>query len=650
MNAQLVTAGAILCIASGLFALLPGKSYIRLTPLLIVAGSLTGLTGCALALTSATATLTLPWLIPGGEFRIVVDELSAFFAAPVFLLAGAGGLYAERYWPAGKRRAAPVRAFFGLLTGCLAIVLAAGNTILFLAAWEIVTIAAFFLVSTEHEDPASRQAAWLYLAASHVAMLALFAMIAILHALTQSWAFAALPAGTASLTAGKAIFALAIFGFGIKAGLMPFHVWLPGAHAAAPTHVSAVMSGVVIKMGIYGLIRVLSLFDAIPYSFGVTLVGLGVASSILGVAFALAQHDLKRLLAYHSIENIGIIVCGLGVGYLAQAHGASRVALLGFAGALLHVWNHGLFKALLFLSAGSAIHATHTREIDRMGGLARPMPWTALAFLTGAIAICGLPPLNGFISEWLIYVASFSGATAPEADWSWLLVFVVAPALALTGALALACFVKAFGTAFLGTPRSDAAALAVESPMSMRAAMAPLVLACVVIGLAPTLFGPILERTTAIVAPGLAVTGLADILGGPQTGAITVAVAGALALALVVRMSRRRSAGPSWGCGYVAAVPRAQYTASSLAQSITGIFAWAMHPVVHAPSKLPLFPREAAFESHVPDAVLDRALLPALRRAAWLVGLARFAQSGRVQFYIVSIGVTLVVLLVWSAQ
>lgn len=649
MSAQLVTLGALLCIASGLVAVVPGRRVVRLTPVVLITGAIVGLAGCAVGLTTSATTLTLPWMTPVGELSIRVDALSAFFAAPVFLLAGTGGLYAERYWPLDRRRAVWVRAFFGLLSGYLAIVMIAGHTILFLAAWEIVTIAAFFLVGTEDEARVTRAAAWLYLAASHVAMLALFAMVALMHSMTHSWGFDPLPVATATLPIGRAVFALAVFGFGIKAGLMPFHVWLPGAHAAAPTHVSAVMSGVVIKMGIYGLVRVLSLFDALPYSFGATLLVLGIVSSILGVAFALAQHDLKRLLAYHSIENIGIIVCGLGIGVLAQAHGAGRIALLGFAGALLHVWNHGLFKALLFLSAGSAIHATHTREIDRMGGLARPMPWTSLAFLTGAVAICGLPPLNGFVSEWLISVSAFTGVITPEADWSWLLVFGTAPALALTGALALACFVKAFGAVFLGTPRSAAAAAAHESPPAMRAAMLPLVAACVAIGLAPTLLGPMLGRATAVIAPGLPVSELAGSLRGIQTSALAVAVIVALALLVVTRMSRSRSAGPTWDCGYAAGVPRAQYTSSSLAKSITGIFAWAMPAEIHAPGKLPLFPRDAEFESHVPDTVLDRALLPVLRRAERLISLARYAQSGRVQYYIVSIGVTLVALLFWSA-
>ncbi|HEX7677532.1 MAG TPA: proton-conducting transporter membrane subunit, partial [Thermoanaerobaculia bacterium] len=410
MSAILVIAGVALCMASGLPSLATRRAGAA-TTVLIVAGGAIGILGAVLGLTGSAAELSLPWRIPGGALAIRVDALSAFFAAPVFLLAGAGGLYADRYWPAARMRAGYVRAFFGLMTGALALVMCAANTILFLAAWEIVAVSSFFLIATEHELAESRNAAWIYVAASHVATLALFAIVVLLHGVTHTWAFVPLAPGTGALPIGHALLCLAFIAFGIKAGLMPFHIWLPGAHAAAPSHVSAVMSGVAIKMGVYGLVRLLSLFDAVPSAFGTTLLLAGIASSVLGVAFAIAQHDLKRLLAYHSIENIGIIVTGLGIGVVAQTHGQPLLAVLGYAGALLHVWNHGLFKALLFLSAGAAIHSAHTREIDRMGGLARRMPWTAAAFLIGAVAITGLPPLNGFVSEWLLYVASFMSIT-----------------------------------------------------------------------------------------------------------------------------------------------------------------------------------------------------------------------------------------------
>lgn len=650
MSAILVLAGAIVCIASGLPSL-AGRRWSAATTPLILAGAATGFAGAALGLFARTSELALPWQVPGGAVALRVDALSAFFAAPVFLLAGTGGLYASRYWPATRPRAGSVRAFFGLMTGALALVLCAANTILFLGAWEIVAVASFFLIATDHEQAESRNAAWIYVAASHVATLALFAIMALLHALTRTWSFAPLPSGAGASPEGKALFWLAFLAFGIKSGLMPLHIWLPGAHAAAPSHVSSVMSGVAIKMGIYGLVRVLSLFDAVPSAFGTILLAAGIVSSIFGVAFALAQHDLKRLLAYHSIENIGIIVTGLGIGVLAQAHGHPLIALLGYAGALLHVWNHGLFKALLFLSAGAAIHAAHTREIDRMGGLARRMPWTAAAFLIGAAAITGLPPLNGFVSEWLLYVAGLTSITDIQHGGRGLVLILVVPALALTGALALACFVKAFGAAFLGAPRSGAAADAQEVPVAMRMAMLPLVLGCAAIGILPALFAPILERAVHGAAPRLAFPDTMTALLRPiQTSALIVLAVLVVAVLTLLAATRRAATAVTWDCGYAAPTARMQYTASSVARGLVGFFSWALPPVVHAPRALPLFPTAAAFESHVPDTVLDRAVLPALRGARWALGLARFIQHGRMQLYLVYLGVTLVVLLAWSAR
>jgi len=672
MSATLVLIGIALLMTSGLPALLKSgnqKPETRSAPLhqnvrrseallpsafcllLLIAGAIIGLAGCAVGLFAATTQITLPWLVPGGAMHLRVDALSAFFAAPVFLLAGVGGLYAEKYWPAARGRAGYVRAFFGLMTGALALVMTAANTLLFLAAWEIVAGASFFLIATKHKDGEARRAGWIYLASSHVATLALFAVVGLLHMLTRTWAFTPLASGTAALPAGHALFWLAIIAFGIKAGLMPLHVWLPGAHAAAPTHVSAVMSGVVIKMGIYGLVRVLSLFDVVPSTFGVTLLLAGIASSILGVAFALAQHDLKRLLAYHSIENIGIIVTGLGIGLIAQAHGQPLIALLGYAGALLHVWNHGLFKALLFLSAGAAIHATHTREIDRMGGLGRLMPWTSAAFLAGAVAITGLPPLNGFVSELLLYIAGFMSTTTPSRGGPILLLILVVPALALTGALALACFVKAFGAVFLGTPRTADAAHASEAPRTMRLAMLPLVAGCAAIGLIPATLAPLLGRVIGIAAPRLVQPrSLVSLLQPIQTTALIIAAVAAIAVLAVMVATRRAATAVTWDCGYAQPTPRMQYTASSTARGLVGFFSWAMPPVVHEPRPFPLFPAAAAFESHVPDTVLDRALLPSLRGIQWFLGFARYFQHGRVQLYLLYLVVTLVVLLAWSAR
>ncbi len=621
MSALAIAIGILLCASSGVPSLL-GHRAAYATPPLIIAGAITGLTGCTMALLGPVETFSY----------LRVDALSAFFAAPVFLLAGAGGLYAGR---------AKGGIFFGLLTAALALVMTSGNTIVFLVGWEIVAVASFFLITIDHEERESREAGWIYLTCSHVATLTLFAIVALLHTMTGSWTFAHIAAGPRS----EMLLWLAAVAFGIKAGIMPLHVWLPGAHAAAPTHVSAVMSGVAIKMGIYGLVRILSLYDIVPPAFGITLLLAGIASSILGVAFALAQHDLKRLLAYHSIENIGIIVMGLGIGLVAQANGAPLIAFLGYAGALLHVWNHGLFKALLFLSAGAVVHALHTREIDRMGGAARRMPWTAAAFLIGAVAISGLPPLNGFVSEFLIYAGGFLSITSARS----VLLILIVPALALTGALALACFVKAFGAVFLGTPRGES--VAAEAAWSTRLAMLPLVGACFAIGLLPAWFGGTLVKAVRIAAPRLiAPRSVTMFLQPVQNAAIVIAIVAILVTIALRARTRHARPAVTWDCGYARPSARMQYTSSSLARGLVAFFGWAMPPVVHAPRTFSLFPEGAAFESHVPDTVLDRALLPALRGAQWLFGFARYIQQGRVQLYLLYLGVTLIALLTWSAR
>lgn len=652
MSAVLIVAAAVVAAMSGLPALLLPRgsraASLTSTILLIIAATI-GEAGAVLGLAGGRSIVSAPWSVPGGALLIRVDALSAFFVAPVFLIAGAGALFGERYWPATRERAAYVRTFYGILTAALAIVMTAANTILFLAAWEIVALASFFLVATEGEERASRDAAWLYLAASHVATLSLFGLFTLLHTVTGTWTFKLLRT-THESSALTAIFWLAITGFGIKAGLMPFHIWLPGAHAAAPSHVSSMMSGVVIKMGIYGLVRVLSLFSAPPAWFGETLLIAGIVSSILGVAFALAQHDLKRLLAYHSIENIGIIVTGLGVGLLARAHGHPTIALLGFAGALLHVWNHGLFKSLLFLGGGAAVHSVHTREIDRMGGLARRMPWSAAAFVIGAVAICGLPPLNGFVSEWLLYMGSFTGMQRQATGGWMLLVVLVAPALAVTGALALACFVKAFGTVFLGSPRSDAASSADEVPVSMRIAMAPLAMACAVIGIVPVVIAPALTRAVAVAGNARVPNTLLASLAPVQTIAIAIAIVlivAIVAVKLLVGAAPRRN---TWDCGYASPTARMQYTSSSFARTLVAFFRWVMPPVVHAPRRFSLFPAHAEFESHMPDTVLDRGVLPALSGTKHAIGFVRYFQNGRIQLYLLYVAATLVLLLVWSSR
>jgi hydrogenase-4 component B len=450
-----------------------------------------------------------------------------------------------------------------------------------------------------------------------------------------------------------AIFLLAVVGFGLKAGAMPLHVWLPGAHANAPTHVSAIMSGVVIKMGIYGILRISGLFADPPAAWGSLLLVVGVASGVLGVVFAIAQHDLKRLLAYHSIENIGIILIGMGLALLGRSLGRPDWVALGLGGALLHVWNHAIFKPLLFFAGGSVIHAVHTRELDRMGGLAKVMPATSLGFLVGAAAICGLPPLNGFVSELLIYLGLFSTVGIGEGP-SCVAAAAAAPGLAIIGALAVACFVKVFGVVFLGEPRSKAAEQAGESPRLMLLPMGVLAACCFTIGLAPALVAPILDRASAAWTFGssVALPPLFTLVPLKTLSCVGLGLAIPLLVGTVVLrryMLRDKTDVGTWDCGYAASSPRIQYTASSFAQILVDLFGWALRTKNHRPRIESLLAEPSRFESHTDDTVLDGAVLPLLRGAAALARLVGLPARGRNQFAILSILAAIVVLLIVAA-
>jgi hydrogenase-4 component B len=660
MSERLVLAGIVLAAASGLPGLVMGRTGRAgqwLATLLAVLGAGLGLAGAgSFWATGASHLIVLPWSLPGAEFRVAMDGLSAVFLVPIFLISLLGNVYGLGYWDQREhpRNGRKLRFFYGMLTAGMALLVVARNSILFLFGWEIMALAAFFLVTTEDEEEEVRAAGWIYLVATHTATLFLFALFALLHAVSGS--FALEPLRREALTPGSAtaIFVLALLGFGLKAGIMPLHVWLPSSHAVAPSHVSALMSGVIIKMGIYGLVRVTSLVPGPPLAWGVVVLVLGVISGVLGVAFAIGQHDIKRLLAYHSIENIGIIVMGLGLALIGRSLGRDDWIMLGMAGALLHVWNHAFFKALLFLSAGSVIHAVHTRELDHLGGLARTMPWTALGFVAGAVAICGLPPLNGFVSEFFIYLGLFSTlGGGGSAGRSYAGAAFAAPALALIGALALACFVKVYGAVFLGTARSEDAEHAHEAPPSMLGPMAVLVACCFLIGLAPRLVAPPLEQAIGSWAPDLGERGprLASLVPLDMITLLGLSLIGGLAAGAAVLgiLLRRQGAtrAPTWGCGYAAPSSRMQYTSSSFAEMIVGLFGWVLRPRVHRPAALPLFPQEGDFHSEVPDTVLDEVVLPTFRTGAWLFSMFRVFQQGNIQIYLLYIFVALIALLMW---
>lgn len=642
-------AGTLLLLLSGvpgLFLSRRSAAGERIALALVWGGALLGGGGVASALLGGeTPSVSLPWGVPGGSFSLALDGISAVFLLPVYFVSALGALYGLGYWPQRERPGSgrKLRLFYGLIAGALTLVLTARNAVLFLAAWEAMALAGFFLVSTEEGREEARRAGFLYLTATHLGTLALFALFIVLAGSAGSFDFpgaGALPAGA---PAGTAVFLLALVGFGLKAGLMPLHVWLPGAHAAAPSHVSALLSGVMIKSGIYGLVRVTGFFADLPPWWGWTLLALGGISAAMGVAFALAQHDLKRLLAYHSVENIGIIALGLGAALLGKSFALPSMTVLGLAGALLHVINHGLFKSLLFLGAGSVIHASGTRELNRYGGLLRPMPWTGLCFLGGAAAISALPPLNGFVSEWLVYLGLLQSVRGEGAA---LAVFAV-PLLALVGGLALACFVKVVGVAFLGEPRTSDAAVAREAPASMLLPMGGLLLACAAVGVFPAAVMPLLSRAAGEwggADPSPLSSGLPAV--GWVTGSALALLALAALGALALRGRKGGARGSTWGCGYAFPSPRMQYSASSFAETLVKLFRWALRTDAHGGEAAGVLPGEAAFASHTPDTVLDRLVLPLLRRAARGCAWARSRlQNGMIGLYLLYVLLVLCALL-----
>jgi formate hydrogenlyase subunit 3/multisubunit Na+/H+ antiporter MnhD subunit len=663
MSAHLILTSILLTSVSGGAALLlRGNPRVaqRTATSLLGLGALLGIGGALLALGGPAPAWSAAWGTPGASLSVRVDALSALFLLPILGIPALGSVYGLGYWRQADRPASSIRLqiYFGLVTGAMALVCVSANAILFLAAWEVMALAGFLLVLTEHDKPEAQRAAFVYLASAHVGNLALFALFALLGRAAGSFEFAAMTGLAGGTREAAWIFALALGGFGLKAGIVPLHFWLPGAHAAAPSHVSALMSGVLLKTGIYGLLRVTGFFEAPPPAWGSTLLTLGAISAVLGVGFALAQHDLKRLLAYHSVENIGIIAMGAGLALLGRSHHQPALVVLGFSGAVLHVVNHATFKGLLFLGAGAVHHATGTREIDHLGGLARAMPITAALFLVGATAISGLPPLNGFASEWLVYLGALQTAVAPGAR-SLQLTLVAVPALALAGGLAAACFAKVFGAVFLGSGRSAHAAHAHEPPRAMRAPMWVLAALCAAVGLAPGLLVPGLAAAAGEWGrlPAEVVTSLATSAAGSASRISLAAAAlllwtGALLVWRSARLgmrSARSPLAPTWGCGYLRPTPRMQYTGSSFADALVLRFGWVFFPKTRIVLPGGPFPKGASFDSSVPDSVLDVVIVPACGRGQRAAERVRAHFIGRVQFQALLVVLGLLTLLGWYA-
>lgn len=579
---------------------------------------------------------TAPWQLPNAMLALRLDPLAAAFLLPIFVLGALTSVYGLAYWPAHQQPSSGrVRAFTGLLLAGMATVVIAAHGMVFLVAWEMMAIAAFFLIATEDTDADVRGAAWMYLIATHIGTLALFALFVVLRA--ERGTFLLGPVGTAAgVTTTSTILLLALVGFGFKAGIVPLHFWLPGAHANAPSHVSALLSGAMLKVGVYGIIRIILFLPDPPVWWGGLLVVLGLTSALVAISLAVGQADMKRALAYSSIENVGIIIVAVGLFVIGRATGAPTVAALGLAAAIAHVWSHSLFKGLLFLCAGSVFHATGTRSIDRMGGLLHRMPTTGTAFVIGAAAAAALPGANAFVSEALLYVGLLREGMRGG-------VTVLAAALiALVGALAVACFVRLTGAIFLGAARSDTVSGAREAPLLMRAPLVVLAVACIALGVFPTAIAGALGTvtgTTDVIRPFL------RALGTPLQVA---ALATAMTFAVLIVATRRSPRRPTWDCGYAQPTARMQYTARSLSEWLTSrLLPRFLCPAVRVTPVTALYPTTAGFAVDVDEPFADRVLQPLAAKWASRAMRLRWLQQGRLSLYLLYIFITLLAGIGW---
>jgi len=645
-----------------MIALLAGILFLPLTGRGVLAntmGALFSIIGAVLAFVSGVYAVLgegfdfiLPWGLTLGALHLKMDPLSGFFAMVIALVCGLSAMYGKSYLAVytNKKHLGWCWSFFLLLMFGMMLVITAWDGVLFLIAWEIMSVSSFFLVIFESERPGVLKAGWTYLVATHLGTACLMVMFMLLGS-SHSYDFNVVHVSGALATP---VFILAFIGFGTKAGFLPFHVWLPEAHPAAPSHVSAVMSAAMIKTGIYGILRICILVGPVRASWGWTLIISGALTGVFGVLCALSQHDLKRLLAYSSVENIGIITIGIGLGFLGLATGHPVIGLLGISGGILHVMNHAIFKSLLFFGAGAVRHATHTLDMEKMGGLMKQMPVTGTTFIIASAAVCALPPFNGFISEFLIYFASFSSLYNTKGTFSVLASVTVIVALALIGALALACFTKAVGIVFLGEPRTTGVQNAKEAGWMMKMPMVILSGLCLFIGLFSSqviLFMDPVFKTIMAESPFVAVSLKSAVF--PLTMISRVGAGLILAvfvLAFVknkVLKSRIVEKDSTWGCGYSRPTARIQYTASSFADPIVSMFDSILCPEKKITADPGLFPTNFMLETHPKDIFMHRVYRPVFSLIEYCALKLHWLQRGYNQLYILYIVITMLVLLFW---
>lgn len=592
------------------------------------------------------------YILPGVKFQISLDRLSGFFLATISLVTFLVSFYSRDYMKIYQRENVAWWCFcYNLFVLSMTLVVTVNNIIAFLVFWELMTLTSYFLVTFEYRHQQVRKAGFSYIVMTHLGTVFIMSAFLIMFNGVGGWEFAALSSYSATLpsTTKSLVFVCALIGFGTKAGVVPLHLWLPMAHPAAPSNVSAVMSGVMLKTAIYGMIRlVIDILGPGPAWWGGLVLTVGVVSAVIGVIYALMEHDLKRLLAFHSVENIGIILMGIGTSMIFYAWSFAIPAAIALAAGLFHVLNHAVFKSLLFLGTGSIYYTTHSRDIEELGGLIKKMPQTALLFLVGAISISAIPPFNGFASEYQIY-QSLLNVSYLKVSGFWSIAGILAcAALALTGALAAACFVKAFGVSFLGLPRTKKADGAREVPWGMRLSMAPLGALCLVLGIMPEAALNSLTGVAGQLVPGSQIPEISTY-NLNLTLLLIVLIVSLFGLSKLLGGQKVRKS-ETWGCGIVPDASM-EYTAASFSQPVRRVYGSLLRPkrkVITEFNFLQYFGYRIHFEEHIKSIIKDYLYSPLRKITIGTSKKWRCIQNGDINLYLGYIFVTLIVLLVWT--
>lgn len=636
--------------------------------LFAILGSIAGLVASLSVLISGSVfSFSIDSSLPLLSFSFFVDKLSAFFIFVISLIALLASVYAlgyvKNYYK--KYSISALGFFYNIFLAGMVLVVSANNGLFFLIVWEIMSLTSYFLVIFENKEMDNVKAGSLYFIMTHVGTACIILAFLLLYRDTGSLDFRIIKEniGAVSPFIKNSVFVLALVGFGTKAGIIPFHIWLPSAHPAAPSHVSALMSGVMIKTGIYMLIRIfIDIMPNAPVLWGVVILVLGAISSILGVLYALTEHNIKKLLAYHSIENIGIILLGLGSSMIFWSLNMKSLAILGLTAALFHTLNHAVFKALLFLATGSVISKMHTKNMEKYGGLIKFMPLTAFVFLVGSMAISALPPFNGFFSEWLTFQSLFSGIMASEISVRWVFM-LAAGSLAFTGGMALMCFVKAFGMIFLARPRSDEVRQAKESGITLQIGMSVLAALTLVIGLAS---GTVTKFLSGVVTdlsvfsssePAFFSTDFTVGLRNNSTSIsmpliltiLVLVIALTFSIVSLVTRNRKVKIGRTWDCGTDLG-PRTEITSTGFARSIITIFRGVLKPtkqnsIEYRDEKMRYFSETGTVESGIQDIYRKYFYSPVDVLARKASEYVKRIQSGNVNAYIFYILIMLIILI-----